>query len=81
MPGGYRPEHNGYDGNHHEPYEPYHYERDHGHYGNNRYRCRNDGYDEHQHRYDRYNDPHCKYDNGNDRYYCRHLHGHYGKHL
>jgi hypothetical protein len=36
---------------------------------------------EHHHRYDKYNDPCCRYDNGYDGCYCRHLHGHYGKQL
>ena len=59
-----RHEHNGYDGNHHEPYR---YERDHGHYGNTSYRVH--GYDNHT------SDLHCRYDNGNDGYH-RHYHGH-----
>ena len=70
-----RHEHNGYDGNDHEPYP---YERDHGHYGNNSYRV--NGCDEHHHRYDKYSDLHCRYDNGNDGYH-RHYHGPCGKHL
>jgi hypothetical protein len=62
MRAGHRHEHNGHDGNHHEPYR---YERDYGHYVNNHYRdC---GYDEH-------NGCANRDDHGNGGYYYRHLH-------